>query len=49
MLLEERPWTAKAIIYFLKSTYYSEENKLEKGIEAVASLFVRPGHRVSRT
>ena len=44
MLLEERPWSAKAILYFLKSTYYSEGQKTERGIEAASSLFGRPGH-----
>jgi glycosyltransferase involved in cell wall biosynthesis len=43
MYLEERPWSAKAILYFLKSTYYSEEHTLERGIETVASVFGQPG------
>ena len=43
MFLEERPWSAKAILYFLKSTYYAEEHRMERGIETVASLFGQPG------
>lgn len=41
--LRERPWSANAVLCFLKSTYYADENRLPKAIEAVASLFGRPG------
>lgn len=48
-LLQEHPWSAKAILCFLKSTYYENERKLPRGVLAVASLFGRPGvHTVNR-
>lgn len=42
-LLRERPWSAKATLYFLKATYYADESRLPKGVEAAASLGGRPG------
>lgn len=41
--LEERPWSARAPLCFLKSTYYADEDRIPKAIETVASLFGRPG------
>lgn len=46
--LRERPWTPKATLCFLKATYYADENKFPKGIEALASLFGRPGLNAAR-
>lgn len=43
--LEERTWSAKAIICFLKSTYHSQgtPNKLKGGVGAVISMFGHHG------
>jgi glycosyltransferase involved in cell wall biosynthesis len=41
--LEKRSWTPRATLCFLKATYYADEDRVPKGIEAVASLFGRPG------
>lgn len=45
MYLEESQWSAKAILYFLKSTYYADAEglRVQRGIEAAASLFGQPG------
>lgn len=45
MYLEDSPWSAKAILYFLKSTYYADAEglRVERGIETAASLFGQPG------
>lgn len=41
--LEERVWSAKAVLCFLKSTYYADNGTLPKSIATAASLFGRPG------
>jgi glycosyltransferase involved in cell wall biosynthesis len=46
--LEKRVWSARAIACFTKATYYADEDRLPKAIEAVASLFGRPGLNAAR-
>jgi len=46
--LEERPWSARAIVCFLKAAYYADNDRVPKGIEAAASLFGRPGLESAR-
>ena len=41
--LDERLWSAKAIGCFMRAAYYDEGDRIPKTIEAVASLFGRPG------
>ena len=41
--LDDRLWSPRAIQYFVKATYYSDDDKIPKSIEAIASLFGRPG------
>lgn len=41
--LEERPWSAHAIVCFMKATYYDRDSNIPKGLQTVASLFGRPG------
>jgi glycosyltransferase involved in cell wall biosynthesis len=41
--LDERPWSARAIVCFLKATYYADDDTIPKTIETMASLFGRPG------
>lgn len=41
--LDERPWSARAVYCFLMATYYADTDTVPKSIEAVASLFGRPG------
>lgn len=47
-LLQERSWTVRATLCFLKATYYADEDELLKIIEAIASLFGRPGLNAAR-
>lgn len=43
--LEERLWSASAILCFVKAAYYADGTKVPKAVEAVASIFGRPGLR----
>lgn len=46
--LEERIWSHRAILCFLKAAYYDDDSRLEKSIAATASLLGRPGLIVAR-
>jgi glycosyltransferase involved in cell wall biosynthesis len=46
--LERRPWSARAIGCFGKSTYYADETRLPKAVLTAASLFGRPGVAAAR-
>lgn len=46
--LEDRPWSARAIVCFMKAAYYDRNNRLSKGVETVASVFGRPGVNIAK-
>lgn len=41
--LQQRPWSARAIVCFAKATYHARENRIPKAVKMGASLFGRPG------
>ena len=47
-LLHKYSWSAEAIMCFVKSAYFANENKLPKGAQAGASVFGRPGVQAAR-
>jgi glycosyltransferase involved in cell wall biosynthesis len=42
-VLQDRLWSLTATQYFLKATYYADDDKLAKSIETCASVLGRPG------
>ena len=46
--LDQRLWSATAILCFLKATYYAEETRFRCGVQVLASVFGQPGLNTAR-
>lgn len=46
--LAKDPWSALAVLCFLKATYYADDTRLRCAVQVLASLFGRPGLNTAR-